>query len=110
MDLINKNMDLKKVRKDRLPVTCYLFCPGGHFVCGLELHVCVCPLPGSEELPGQVEPITSPLWFVQCPGVILAEALLIKNGLIAIPTAAAITTIIVDVVFVFMQYFISYKI
>jgi hypothetical protein len=40
--------------------------------------------------------------------VILAEALLIKNGLIAIPTAATITTIIVDVVFVFIVIFYKF--
>jgi hypothetical protein len=44
------------------------------------LHVCICPRPGSADLPGQLEPIVSPLWFSQCPGVIRAEALLIKPG------------------------------
>ena len=54
----------------------------------------VCPWPGPEELPGQEEPITSPLWLVQVGGVvccvIFADASGVSIGAPANANAVAI--------------------
>jgi hypothetical protein len=74
----------------------------------------VCPWPGPEELPGQDEPITSPLWLVQVGGlvscVILADALCVSMGAPANTNAAATAMIAVKVFSLFMVIFIENKI
>jgi hypothetical protein len=78
----------------------YGFCPGGHLPVGLLLQPCVCPWPGLAELPGQVDPITTPLWLVQLPGVILADALFINPGATATNANVAATIANNAIVFV----------
>jgi hypothetical protein len=54
--------------------------------------VSVCPTPGPDELPGQEDPITWPLWLVQvCSCVILADAVDINDGATATNANVAAT-------------------